>query len=113
MFMRFYLECLWTAVSPGAGFTYTTAVKTSDGVSHSPDWQLTELISAGHNRVTAYNHFSPNPQWEEMIVTVSNVAANGSVYIDNLHVATECIPEPATMCLLGLGGLLLRRKHRV
>ena len=34
----------------------------------------------------------------------------GSVLIDNI-VVTE-IPEPATMCLLGFGGLLLRRKRK-
>jgi hypothetical protein len=34
----------------------------------------------------------------------------GSILIDNI-VITE-IPEPATMCLLGFGGLLLRRKRK-
>ena len=37
----------------------------------------------------------------------------GDVFVDQLVVDTICIPEPATMSLLALGGLaLLRRKRR-
>jgi len=54
------------------------------------------------------NEFGNGGNWavdtERMIFEVP-----GSVLIDNI-VITE-IPEPATMCLLGLGGLLLRRKR--
>jgi hypothetical protein len=51
----------------------------------------------------------PNPASENIILTSD--AAWGSI-IDQVVVDTICIPEPATMCLLGLGGLLLRRKRR-
>jgi len=36
--------------------------------------------------------------------------AGGGVYFDNVEISN--VPEPATMCILGLGGLLLRRKRR-
>jgi hypothetical protein len=47
----------------------------------------------------------PNPDAER-------VAISGSVFVDELVIDTYC-PEPATMALLGLGGLgmLFRRKR--
>ena len=44
----------------------------------------------------------PNPP-EEWI------AIKGDILVDKLDIKTECIPEPATIGLLGLGGLALLR----
>lgn len=59
---------------------------------------------------------SPNPPWEELVLTL-DVAAGAYWYLDSLHIATECVPEPSTMllCLGGcgtLGVVCLRRRLR-
>ncbi len=48
----------------------------------------------------------PNPPWE-------TIGIEGDILVDQLAINTECIPEPATICLLGLGALALLRKRRV
>lgn len=48
---------------------------------------------------------SPNPleEW---------IAIKGDILVDELVIDTICIPEPATICLLGLGTLTLLRRKR-
>ena len=54
----------------------------------------------------------PNPDREDIYFTIlPNVQTGPQIYLDWVRVDTICIPEPATICLLGLGCLLLRRKR--
>lgn len=46
----------------------------------------------------------PNPAWEWIDIA-------GSIWVDEVVVDTICVPEPATLSLLGLGALLLRRRR--
>ncbi len=46
----------------------------------------------------------PNPPWELIRIA-------GDVDIDGIVIDTWCVPEPASMALLALGSLLLRRRR--
>ena len=48
----------------------------------------------------------PNPNFESIYLKFIDSGAA----LDDVFVHTDCIPEPATICLLGLGALALRRK---
>jgi hypothetical protein len=59
--------------------------------------------------------FMPNPPWEEFSFSI-NLPQGTSYWIDDLHIATECvdpIPEPCTVLLIGTGllGLAGLRKR--
>ena len=57
--------------------------------------------------------FEPQPGWEQVVLTGSMLDGQ-HVLLDQIDVDTHCIPEPATMGLLGIGTLALirRRKNR-
>ena len=51
----------------------------------------------------------PNPEFEKIGFMIFG-AAGAPAVLDYIHVDTICIPEPATVAVLALGGLLLRRR---
>lgn len=48
----------------------------------------------------------PNPAFEVIRIRPRDC----QVFVDSILIETQCIPEPVTMVLLGLGGLMLRRR---
>ena len=73
----------------------------------------TTLYGGAYARYGMYYHIVPNPAWEEFELTFT-VPAGEIMVVDRLHVATECIPEPTSLSLLGLAvaGLIARRRRK-
>jgi len=55
-------------------------------------------------RANAWGLIQPNPPWEELVMTL-DVPPGHVAVVDTAHIATECVPEPGTLVLLGIGVL--------
>ena len=75
--------------------------------SVEPVSQDVEVVdpTTGWKRLTAKWIIYPNPDRETICYAFSGDAA-----LDYINVRTICVPEPLTICLLSLGGLMLRRQ---
>ena len=56
-------------------------------------------------------HLDSSPSWEDIRFELT-ADAGAMVVLDSVFVATESVPEPATLGLLALGGLGLLRRRR-
>ncbi len=89
----------------GAGFEIP--IVTTPGYD-SFDRVSSEDLGDGYLLDTYSIIIRPNPPGEELVTFTIQCA----MYVDEIVVDTICIPEPATMMLLSLGGLLVLRKRK-
>ncbi len=78
-------------VTPGVDPYKSIMVSTTDGLVNGWMYTLFEI------------ELIPNPPWEW-------IAIKGDILVDELVIDTICIPEPMTICFLGLGALTLLRR---
>ena len=91
-------------------------------VSFLPDQPLVGVSAVGMETMTmdvAHDPIAGTP-WTfslyDIVITPNPpeewIAIKGNIIVDRVEIMTECIPEPATMGLLGLGSLALLRHRR-
>lgn len=93
--------------------TYLTESGAAPFISTTPSYSTWETVD-GPTAVGSYYHVAyeiliePNPASETIYIQPPGC----TLYLDEVVIDTICIPEPATICLLGLGALALLRKRR-
>jgi hypothetical protein len=86
-----------------------------DGISYTPD----EILwSDDGGQVRLHWTLENQPAWEKLIFPntsyrdLYNISTGLGGDVKDWNLATECVPEPATMSLLALGGLAVLRRRR-
>ena len=83
-----------------------------DGMTATePDVSENILLPDGWSEYSAIWTIQPNPTVETIQYSFVP-GAQAEVQLDYILVQTSCIPEPATLLLFGLGGLVLRKKRQ-
>lgn len=65
-----------------------------------------EDLGGGWSRWHSWTTLAPNPVWEEMVNTIT-FEQPGLLLLDFMHVATECVPEPPAITMLGASACIL------
>jgi len=82
-------------------------------ITATPGLQSVTLVDQAQVDTFYYNEtysviLEPNPSFETIFVSPRNC----TTYVDQIVIDTICVPEPTTICLLGLGALAMLRRRR-
>ncbi|MCD6392513.1 MAG: PEP-CTERM sorting domain-containing protein [Planctomycetes bacterium] len=77
-----------------------------------PDVVEDKLLPDGWREYSAIWTIQPNPAVETIQYSFVPGVGQAEAQLDYILVQTSCIPEPATLLLFGLGGLVLRKKRQ-
>lgn len=95
------------------------------GIPGDPPWPTLPWTKRDAIVATSYQHddgwttsaydlsIEPNPDWEVIMLDWGYTGPDTWVsWIDQVVIDTQCVPEPATLSLLGLGALAVIRRRR-
>lgn len=115
-----YEEMVWRREAVATWWFYQEFLGLPDGYVEQDNWWWEESDPSHPNNqdlsLDYWVEILPNPPWEEKIISfeIEPGTPGSNLYVKSLHLATECVPEPATLGLLVLGGLaVLRRKRSI
>lgn len=99
---------------PEYGDEYGPDVNAWVGNNQVPDSAIAEIgrtieaLPDGWKKLTIGWHVYPNPDYEEIYLAFADSGAD----VDYVKVWTICFPEPLTVFLLGIGGIVCTRLRR-
>lgn len=86
----------------------------TDDIIERPAGMIGEDKDLGNGWKRRWMSWTLKPQPEQERVKWEIILAAGSKYgIKNVFYSTKCVPEPASICLLGMGCLALFKKRRI
>jgi len=95
-----HIQLTWGPQAPGN----TPIVMSTQPISVPGTLVQTTPLGSGWFHSVYTIRLEPNPSWEQILIT-------GGIDVDELVVDTICIPEPATLGLLGLGLVAIWRRR--
>jgi len=95
-----YFDTQWVSSEEVVGYLGWRTIAFDLSLYPNPD---SEIIGLDFSQMPWW--YLPNGQW-------GWYGGYGNVWIDQVVIDTRCVPEPATMSLLGLGALALVRRRR-
>jgi len=107
-FKHVYLEMDYYFADPGGPLL--TTLTAPPGFNVTDALQAISFTGEGWWHAEGWWNVEPNPPWEELSWHLTGAPGGQfppGTYIDNIHVATECVPEPGTAAAFGLGVLCL------
>lgn len=101
---RIWIE--WDFLMSAANIPSAFYISDSAGSLPAEEWASPiRTTQDGLRRQNLWYVLKPNPLWEEITILLPYVPAGGYFLIDRFHVATECVPEPASGLIAVVGGL--------